>query len=89
MEFILPLHIHFVDYQKAFDSINHNSMWEILRCYGLSDRLIKVVNRICIKTLYAPSISVVLSQTGSKLLLVLEKAVCYHYYYLQLSLTGL
>ena len=89
MEFKLPLHIHFVDYQKAFDSINHNSMWEILRCYGLPDRLIQVVNRICIKTLYAPSISVVLFQTGSKLLLVSDKAVCYHHYYLQSLLTGL
>ena len=35
IDFKLPLHIHFVDYQKAFDSINHNFMWEILRCYGL------------------------------------------------------
>ena len=26
VEFYLPLHIHFVDHQKAFDSINHNFM---------------------------------------------------------------
>ena len=63
VEFKLPLHIHFVDYQKAFDSINHNSIWEILTYYGLPDWLIQVI-----KTLYAPLISVVLSQTGSKLL---------------------
>ena len=32
VEFKLPLNIDLVDYQKAFDSINHNFMWEILRC---------------------------------------------------------
>ena len=39
VEFKLPLHIDLVDYQKVFDSINHNFMWEILRCYSLPDRL--------------------------------------------------
>ena len=61
IEFKLPLHIHFVDYQKAFDSINHNFMWEILRCYGLPDRLIQVLKNLYKNSVCAVNISGTLS----------------------------
>ena len=56
IEFKLPLHIHFVHYQKAFDSISHNSMWEILRCYGLP-----VVKNLYKISVFAVNISFTLS----------------------------
>ena len=61
VELKVPLHIHFVDYQKAFDSINHNFMWEILRCYGLPDRLIQIVKNLYKNSVCAVNISGTLS----------------------------
>ena len=62
VEFKLPLHIHFVDYQKAFDSMNHSVMCKILRCYGLPDRLIQVAKNLYKKSVCAVNISGTLSK---------------------------
>ena len=35
----LPLIIHFIDYAKAFDSVNHNKLWKILQETGIPDHL--------------------------------------------------
>ena len=37
------LHINFVDFEKAFDSLHRNSLWKILRSYGIPTHLIKLV----------------------------------------------
>lgn len=29
------LHVNFIDYEKAFDSIHRGSLWQILRAYGI------------------------------------------------------
>ena len=41
------LYIHFVDFEKAFDSIHRDSLWIIMRLYGIPQKLIQMV-----KTLY-------------------------------------
>jgi len=33
------LYISFVDFQKAFDSVHRVSLWEILKCYGIPEKL--------------------------------------------------
>lgn len=44
-----------VDLQKAFDKVNHNYLWKVLRKFGFPDSLID-----CIKNLYANATSKVL-----------------------------
>ncbi len=39
----IPLHFVFIDYSKAFDSIEHNYLLEALRNHGLSNTLIQVI----------------------------------------------
>jgi len=35
------LYVNFVDYEKAFDSINMDALWKLLRHYGIPTSLIK------------------------------------------------
>ena len=37
-----PLHVVFVDFHKAFDSVNHKVMWRILKARGFHPKLSKV-----------------------------------------------
>ena len=40
------LYIHFIDFEKAFDSIHRESLWKIMRIYGIPDKLIAVVKAL-------------------------------------------
>ena len=46
-EWNTTLYIHFVDFEKAFDSIHRNSLWSIMSQYGIPKKVIQMV-----KTLY-------------------------------------
>ena len=37
------LYINFVDFQKAFDSIHRESLWKILRSYGIPAKLVDII----------------------------------------------
>ena len=39
LELINNFYFCFIDYTKAFDCVNHNNLWEILKEMGLSDHL--------------------------------------------------
>ena len=43
IEWQTPLYINFVDFQRAFDSIDHEMLWNILRHYGLLKKIIKII----------------------------------------------
>ena len=38
-EFQKSIYFHFIDYAKAFDYVDHNKLWKILREMGILDRL--------------------------------------------------
>ena len=37
------LYIHFVDFEKAFDSVHRESLWNITRSYGIPGKMVKVI----------------------------------------------
>ncbi|RXN04778.1 endonuclease-reverse transcriptase [Labeo rohita] len=37
------LYINFVDFEKAFDSIHRDSLWRILRAYGIPDQIVELI----------------------------------------------
>ena len=50
----LPLFITFIDFKKAFDSINRDRMFAILRHHGIPERIVTAI-----KTIYTNSKSMV------------------------------
>ena len=43
LEWITPLCINFIDFQKAFDSIHRESLWRILQAYGIPPKIITLI----------------------------------------------
>ena len=43
-EWNAPLCIGFIDFIKAFDSIHHETLWKILRHYGLPQKIVGLIN---------------------------------------------
>jgi len=55
-EFQTPLFVNYVDFKKAFDSIRRESLWKILKLYGIPDKFINIFKSMyhhsncCVKT---------------------------------------
>ena len=43
IEWRSPLLVNFIDYEKAFDSLDRESLWKLMRHYGIPDKLVKLV----------------------------------------------
>ena len=43
IEWNSPLYVNFIDYEKAFDSVDRDTLWKLLRHYGMP---VKIVNLI-------------------------------------------
>ena len=43
-EWNAPLCIGFIDFKKAFDSIHHETLWKILRHYGLIQKIVGLIS---------------------------------------------
>ena len=41
-EWRVGLYAHFVDFEKAFDSVHRESLWNIMRSYGIPDKMVRV-----------------------------------------------
>ena len=55
----LDLALVFVDFSKAFDSVDRSKMFEILKLYGIPDQIIAAI-----KVMYTGTYSTVLSTDG-------------------------
>ena len=42
-EWRATLYTHFIDFEKAFDSIHRESLWKIMKSYGIPEKLVKMV----------------------------------------------
>ena len=45
-EFQKNIYFHFIDYAKAFDYVNHNKLWKILKEMGIPDHLICLLRKL-------------------------------------------
>ena len=61
-EFQKNIYFCFIDYAKAFDCVDHNKLWEILKEMGIADHLICLL-----RNLYAGQEAGMEHWTGSKL----------------------
>ena len=46
IEWQTPLHLTFIDFEKAFDSIDHHVLWSILRYYGIPEKVIALIQQL-------------------------------------------
>ena len=61
-EFQQNIYFCFIDYAKAFDCVDHNKLWKILKGMGIPDQL-----TCCLRNLYAGQEELDMEQqTGSK-----------------------
>ena len=55
IEWNSSLYINYIDFEKAFDSVHHPSLWKILELYGLPAKVINIIkdmykdNRCCVR----------------------------------------
>ena len=55
MEWNSSLYINYIDFEKAFDSIHHLSLWKILELYGFPGKIINILkdmysdNQCCVR----------------------------------------
>ena len=45
-EWNTPIAIHFIDFEKAFDSVHRDSLWIIMKKYGIPQKLIQMVQSL-------------------------------------------
>ena len=46
LEWKSPLYINFIDYQKAFDSVDRETLWKLLGHYGIPGKMIRLIKCI-------------------------------------------
>ena len=70
-EFQKTLHFCFIDYAKAFDCVDHNIVWKILKKTGIPDHL-----TYNLRTLYAGQEATVTTGHGTMNWLQIGKGIC-------------
>ena len=46
LEMKVPCYLNFIDYQKAFDSIDRTTLWKILAYYGVPEKFIEIIKSL-------------------------------------------
>jgi hypothetical protein len=45
-EFNISTHIEFIDFEKAFDSVDRDKLWTIMSSKGIPTHLIKIIQKM-------------------------------------------
>ena len=45
LEWRTPLYVNFIDYEKAFDSVDRNSLWKLMRHYGVPGKIVSLIRK--------------------------------------------
>ena len=45
LEWRTPLYVNFIDYEKAFDSVDRDSLWKLLRHYGVPVKIVSIIRK--------------------------------------------
>ena len=53
------LYVGFIDLEKAYDRVNRNNLWQVLRMYDVGDKLLSGI-----KSMYVDSIAYVRVKVG-------------------------
>ena len=67
-------YFYFTDYSKAFDSVDYNKLWKILKEMGIPDHLTCLV-----RNLYAGQEATAVTEHGTTDWFKIEKGVCQGY----------
>jgi len=67
IEWQLPIYINFIDFEKAFDSVHRDSLWTIMKYYGIPEKIVKMIKLLYMKTQNVQSVTEAKSQHGLKL----------------------
>jgi len=51
IEWQSSLYVNFVDFEKAFDSIHQDSLWKIMKTYGIPEKFIRIIKLLYEDTL--------------------------------------
>ena len=70
-EFRKDIYFYFIDYAKAFDCVDHNKLWKILKEMGLSGHL-----TCLLRSLYADQEATVRTGHGTTVWFQIGKRVC-------------
>ena len=46
LEWNSPLYINFIDFEKAFDSVDRASLWKLLRHYGVPEKITNLISKM-------------------------------------------
>ena len=46
LEWNSPLYINFIDFEKAFDSVDRHTLWRLMKHYGIPEKIISMVQSI-------------------------------------------
>ena len=74
LEFQKNIYFHFIGYAKAFDCVDHNKLWKILKEMGIQDQL-----TCLLKNLYAGQEAIVRTGHGTTHWFQIEKGVLQGY----------
>ena len=72
-EWQIPLWTCFIDFEKAFDSIEHDAIWEALQRQGVADGYVELLQRLYAGQTSQVSVDSMLSRSFS-----IQRGLCQH-----------